>query len=137
MDEILPSTWGGNYTCEYDDIMRGFTMNFVKSAISIIVNGDIHIDMFTMNITGTFATFLKQLTLQSSGLGLREIFGRNFTKVEINGYFNSSVWITGFIILHDNNQVALTCPVELRRTAGKLYWYKFKPQLTYINCRHF
>lgn len=119
MDEVIPSSWDGNYTCDDDNIMRRFVMNFTKSASTIKVIGDILIDGSVMSVSGTFGSAYKYLVIQSQNVILHDIFGRNFTNVEINAQFETELLIKGVIILLDDSQGRLQCDVELRRNAGK------------------
>lgn len=101
--------------------MRSFIMNFTKSATSIDVLGNILINGTLMDISGTFGSFFKSLTVQSQNVILHEIFGRNFTNVEINAKFETEVFIKGFIILLDDVQMKLQCDMELRRISSKYF----------------
>ena len=66
---------------------------------------------------GTFASFAKILALQSHDIVSEQIFGVNFTDVEINMQYQSSVFMDGAVVFIDgNNQVS--CRSELRRIAG-------------------
>ena len=66
---------------------------------------------------GTFASFAKILALQSHDLVSEQIFGVNFTNVEINMLYHSSVFMDGAIVFEDANNI-LSCRSELRRIAG-------------------
>lgn len=137
VDEVIPSAWIGNYTCQDDNIMRQFVMNFDKSPTYITVEGSMLIELRTLNISGTFATALKYLTIQSQNVVLNEIFGRNFTNVEINAKFETELLIKGVIILlNDSLQGTIKCPVELRRTAGMLFYLNIFDKTNYKHVYH-
>lgn len=137
VDEVIPSAWDGNYTCQDDNIMRQFVMNFDKSPTYITVEGSMLIELRTLNISGTFATALKYLTIQSQNVVLNEIFGRNFTNVEIDAKFETELLIKGVIILlNDSLQGTIKCPVELRRTAGMLFYLNIFDKTNYKHVYH-
>lgn len=70
----------------------------------------------TLPMTGTYASFAKVLALQSHQLVTQDIFGNNFTEVEINMNFISSLFMSGGIVFR--SQSDKSCKSELRRITG-------------------
>lgn len=94
-------------------------MNITKSSQDQIdLNGDMYINNSVITTQGSFASAFKILTLQSNDIIQGDIFGKNFTNVELNGRLQSPVFIDGVIIFYDENG-RFTCPVELRRGPSK------------------
>ena len=118
-DAFIPSVWNGNYTCARDNFMVKFLMNITKSSQDQIdLDGDMYIDNSIIRTGGSFATAYRILTLQTDDVIYREILGKNFTKVELNGRLQSPVFIDGVIIFNDDNG-HFQCPMELRRGPSK------------------
>lgn len=118
-EEFIPSEWNGNYTCQDDNTMIQYKMNITKSSSSIGTVGAVFINGSTFDVTGSFASFYKTFTLQSSDLILDEIHGRNFTKVELDGSLLSAVFIKGVLIFRLDNGMDYRCDTELHRNIGK------------------
>ena len=116
---FIPSTWRGNYTCTTDNHEVTFILNITKSGDTIGTLGVLQIQSHSIPVSGTFGSFLKSLTLQNNGMVMDEIAGRNFTNVELNGILKSPLLIEGGMIFV-SNATSDTCPVQLRRFAGKL-----------------
>lgn len=118
MDVFLPSEWNGNYTCDDDNTEIHFVINITKSSSTIGLQGDMYIDGEKLDMDGSFASYFRIFALQSDSVIRSQIANRNFTKVELNGKVQSSVFINGAILfLTDSGKK--TCPMELRRQAGK------------------
>jgi hypothetical protein len=118
VDVFLPSEWRGNYTCDDDKREIIFIMNITKSSSTIGLSGDMYIDNKKLEMAGSFASFFKIFALQSDLAISSQIANRNFTKVELNGKVQSSVFINGAAIFLEAAGKR-NCPMELRRTAGK------------------
>lgn len=120
MNAIDPSEWYGNYTCYDDMVTVHFIMNFTHSKDTIGLLGDMTIDSHLVKTNGSFASAFRTLTLQTPHVILDEINGRNFTKVELNAYANSTVYIEGVIIFSTASGTN-ECPLELRRHRRKFF----------------
>jgi hypothetical protein len=94
-------------------------MNITKSSQDQIdLDGDMYIANSMITTGGSFASAFKVLTLQTNDIIDREILGKNFSKVELNGRLQSPVFIDGVMIFNDDSG-KVTCPVELRRGPSK------------------
>lgn len=113
----MPSEWTGNYTCNDDHVRVEFKMNITKSD-TIDTVGTVSIDGHRFSMSGAYAYMFRLLTLQSDHVISDIVAGRNFTNVELDGELKSPVFIEGFVIFTLETG-ALSCPVQLRRTAGK------------------
>ena len=96
-------------------------LNITKSDTSIGTVGTLIIDVYSIGMSGTFATFGKLLALQGRDLVSTEIYGNNFTNVEIDMTLSSSVTMDGAVVFTNNDGSIKTCTSELHRTAGKLH----------------
>ena len=94
-------------------------MNVSKAEASVIgTKATLNIDRETLEMTGTYATFAQILALQSQEIVSHDIFGNNFTNVEINMRFITSLFMTGAIVFRSGEEYK-SCASELRRIAGK------------------
>ena len=116
--ELLPSEWTGNYTCRDDNINVIFLMNITRSD-TINTVGSVFVDSHNFTVQGAFASKFKFLTLQNDMAISDTLAGRNFTAVELNAELKSPVLIDGYIIFTTQTGT-LSCPVQLRRSAGKI-----------------
>lgn len=121
--ELIPSEWTGNYTCPDDHKSVIFLMNITKSD-KIDTTGSVIIQGQNFSMSGAFASEFKFITLQSDGVISETLAGRNFTDVELNGKVQTAVFIDGFVIF-TTDVGTLSCPVELRRTAGNVPFFIF------------
>ena len=117
VDVFLPSEWSGNYTCDDDKREVHFIMNITKSSSNIDIAGDMYIDNKKLEMTGSFASFFKIFALQSDAAISSQIANRNFTKVELNGRVESSIFISGAVVFLEATGKR-NCAMELRRRAG-------------------
>ena len=115
--DFLPSEWNGTYVCSDDHRNLSYVLNISKSDISIGTIATLLIDRHSLPMTGTFATFGQYLAIQGQQLLSQLVFGNNFTNVEIDMKFNSSLYMVGAIVFTANGQIK-TCASELRRAAG-------------------
>jgi hypothetical protein len=117
--ELIPSEWTGNYTCPDDNISVIFVMNITRSD-KIDTTASFSIQGHNFSMSGAYASQFKFITLQSDSVITETFVGRNFTDVELNGKVQTMVLIDGFVIFTTDSGT-LSCPVVLRRTAGKIY----------------
>lgn len=108
----------GNYTCPDDNTSVLFFMNITKSD-KIDTLGSVIVQGHNFSMSGAFASQFKTVTLQSSRVISAMFAGRNFTDVELNGRLRTAVFIEGFMIFA-TDVGTMSCPVQLRRTAGKM-----------------
>ena len=83
-------------------------------------------------MTGTFASFLKTLTLQARSVLIIAVSGQNPVDVELNGNLVNSVLMRGALLFGRVNG-SETCPMELRRIAGKTVMFP-DGEGSYIQC---
>lgn len=94
-------------------------MNITKSD-TIDTVGTVAILGHRFSMSGAYAYAFRLLTLQSDHAITQEVAGRNFTEVELDGQVKSSVLIEGFVVFKAGGGSRLSCPVQLRRVAGKV-----------------
>ena len=121
--DFLPSEWVGSYICPDDRRNLSYIVNISKSDTSIGTIASLLIDRHSLPMTGTWATFGQYLALQGQQLLSQLVFGNNFTNVEIDMKFNSSLYMVGAVVFTANGQVK-TCASELRRRAGMLHIFE-------------
>lgn len=92
-------------------------MNITKSS-SIATVASVSIDGILFTMTGAFATVFQTMTLQNDIVIPQHIYGRNFTKFELDGLLVNPTFINGSVAFSLNNGTQV-CPVQLRRIAGK------------------
>ena len=69
-------------------------------------------------MAGSYAMVFKIITLQNKLPIAREVQGKRYVDVELDGTVMSPVFIQGFVKFSNGN-LELKCPVELRRTASE------------------
>ena len=106
--------------CADNNINITYLLNVSKSEDGIGTVGTLLIDRHSLSMDGTFASFAKILALQSHDLVADRVFGVNFTDVEIDMLYHSSVFMDGAIVFQTNTD-SKSCRSELRRIAGK--WF--------------
>ena len=123
---FIPSLWNGSYVCS-NNINITYLLNVTKAENGIDTIGHLFIDNHSLDMTGTFASFAKILALQSHDLVTDKIFGIDFTDVEINMLYHSSLFMEGAIVFKDDNSNNSTksCRSELRRIAGRFLNFVF------------
>ena len=97
-----------------------YVLNVSKSDTNIGTVGTMIIDGHSLAMAGTYASFGQLLAIQGQQLLSQLVFGNNFTNVEINMRFNTSLYMVGAIVFTANRQVK-TCVSELRRNAGNYF----------------
>jgi len=97
-----------------------FSLNISKSQTSIEVVGDLVISssMDMIQLTGSFASFLKVFVLQGQNLVQKPIGGRNLTNVELNLHQESSTVMTGIVKIDDE-----TCHLNFLKRIKGIYTY--------------
>ena len=115
--DFIPSEWNGSYVCSDDNRNVSYILNVTKSDSSIGTVGTLFIDGNSVPMTGTFASFGKLLAIQGQRVVSPLVYGNNFTKVEINMRFNTSLYMTGAIVFTANGGLK-TCVSELRKISG-------------------
>ena len=118
--DFIPSEWNGTYICPDDNLNISYVLNITKSDSSIGTVATLIINRQSVGMTGTFASFGKLLALQGQDLVASKIYGNNFTNVEINMKYNTSLYMVGAVIFTDDSNTVKTCISELHRNAGKL-----------------
>ena len=73
------------------------------------------INGMSLPMTGTYASYAKILALQSRKVTSTNVLGRNFTDIEINMNFITSLFMSGGIVFISGE----TCKSELKRIEGK------------------
>ena len=117
--DFILSVWKGTYVCSDDKLNITYLLNVSKAEASVIgTKATLNIDRETLEMTGTYATFAQILALQSQEIVSHDIFGNNFTNVEINMRFITSLFMTGAIVFRSGEEYK-SCASELRRIAGK------------------
>ena len=115
---FILSVWKGTYVCLDNNLNITYLLNVSKAEASAIgTKATLNIDRETLAMTGTYATFAQILALQSQDPVSHDIFGNNFTNVEINMHFESSLFMTGAIVFRSGDDVK-SCRSELRRISG-------------------
>lgn len=114
---MIPSLWSGSYVCSDNNLNLSYLLNISKAENGIDTVGTLFIGKHSLDMSGTFASFVKILALQSHDVVTEEIFGVNFTDVEINMMYHSSIFMAGAIVFQDDNSTK-SCKSELRRMAG-------------------
>ncbi|XP_045166554.2 uncharacterized protein LOC123529972 [Mercenaria mercenaria] len=120
LDTFLPSKWTGNFTCTDDDMETKFVLNVTSSSSTIGLQGNMYFDGENIYMVGSFASFFKMFAMQSDAIIKNQIANRYFSKVELNGKVQSSVFIEGAIIFQTDSGKD-TCPMELRRQTATVW----------------
>ena len=115
--DFIPSEWSGSYVCSDDNRNVSYVLNVTKSDSSIGTVGILTVNGASIPMTGTFASFGRLLAIQGQQTVSQLVFGNNFTKVEINMRFNTSLYMTGAVVFTANNGLK-TCVSELRKVSG-------------------
>ena len=102
--------------CADNNINVTYLLNVTKSEDGIGTVGTLLIDRHSLSMEGTFASFAKILALQSHDLVTSRVIGVNFTDVEINMLYHSSIFMDGAIVFPSDSK---SCRSELRRIEGK------------------
>ena len=77
----------------------------------------LYVETETLPLSGTFASFFKQLTLQNSGVIVSHIGGQNFTGVELNGNLVNATFVRGAMLVKEATGKVI-CPMEMTRVSG-------------------
>ena len=117
--DFIPSEWNGSYVCSDDNRNVSYVLNVTKSDSSIGTVGTLTVNGAAIPMTGTFASFGRLLAIQGQRTVSQLVFGNNFTKVEINMRFNTSLYMTGAVVFTANSGLK-TCVSELRKVAGNV-----------------
>ena len=115
--DFLPSLWNGTYVCSDDNRNLSYVLNVTKSDSNIGTVATLIIDRHSLPMEGTFASFGQLLAIQGRQLLSQLVYGNNFTNVEIDMKFNTSLYMVGAIVFTANGGLK-TCTSELRRAAG-------------------
>lgn len=118
--DFIPSEWNGTYVCPDDRLNISYVLNITKSDTSIGTVATLILGKHSQGMTGTFASFGKLLALQGYQVVSEKIYGNNFTKVEINMRYNTSLYMVGAVVFINDDGSLKTCASELHRNAGKL-----------------
>lgn len=116
--ELVPSLWSGNYTCSDDGVTVDITMNITKSS-TIATDATATFLGSSVLMTGSFATILQTLTLQSINTFLRSTTLRNYSAVEVNAVLQNVAYMSGYTVFKEGNKTAI-CPMDLYRLSGKI-----------------
>ena len=115
---FILSVWSGSYVCADNGLNISYILNVSKAQDSTIgTTAVMTIRGTSLPMTGTYASFAKVLALQSHQVVTQNIIGNNFTEVEINMNFISSLFMKGGIVFRSENDKQ--CQSELRRIAGR------------------
>ena len=115
--EFIPSEWNGTYMCSDDHRNLSYVLNVSKSDSSIGTVASMIIDSYTLPMEGTYASFGQLLAIQGRQLLSPLVYGNNFTNVEINMRFVTSLHMTGAVVFTANGGLK-TCTSDLTRRAG-------------------
>ena len=127
--DFILSIWNGSYVCADNNINITYILNVSKSDTSNIgTKATLKIEGTSLAMTGTYASFAHILALQSQDVVSQTIFGNNFTKVEINMNFISSLFMTGAVVFRSGADTK-NCRSELRRIEGE---FSIKSQVCHI-----
>ena len=111
--------WKGSYVCADDNLNITYLLNVSKAeTMTIGTKAVLTIGRTTLAMTGTYATFAQILALQNQDAVSHNINGNDFTNVEINMRFISSLFMTGAVVFRTGPDYK-SCTSELRRIEGK------------------
>ena len=111
--------WKGSYVCADDNLNITYLLNVSKAETQTIgTKAVLTIGRTTLAMTGTYATFAQILALQNQDAVSHNINGNDFTNVEINMRFISSLFMTGAVVFRTGPDYK-SCTSELRRIEGK------------------
>ena len=118
---LKPSAWNGTYKCPADIQDVDFALDVTKATTNttsavLLVNGQ------RILMAGFFYFRIDALTLQTSGTFVKQIFGQNFTKVQLNGHLSSKTLLDGAMIFYDTSGDKI-CPFQLTRTRGRIFFF--------------
>ena len=117
--EFILSVWKGSYVCADDNLNITYLLNVSKAETQTIgTKAVLTIGRTTLAMTGTYATFAQILALQNQDAVSHNINGNDFTNVEINMRFISSLFMTGAVVFRTGPDYK-SCTSELRRIEGE------------------
>ena len=110
--------WKGTYVCADDNLNITYLLNVSKAETTNIgTKAVLSIGRTSLAMTGTYATFAHILALQNQDIVAHDINGNNFSNVEINMRFITSLFMTGAVVFRSGSDYK-SCDSELRRIEG-------------------
>ena len=111
---LLPSEWYGNFTCPGNVVWSEIEMNITRTE-NIDTTGSLYVDGMMMSVTGSYATALQVLILETDQMINTNIMGKIATNIELDGRLVNALLIKGKYLFKQGNTTLFECSMELHR----------------------